>query len=174
MKPVRLVPVGTVSRKLLDAARHALVFEMGADCRESAVPLDPSFAFHEERGQYDSTAIVEKLAEIPGENGEVVAGVTTVDLFMPILTFVFGEAQLGGRAAVVSSHRLHQSFYGLEEDDALTQERLAKEVIHEAGHVLALTHCDDYQCVMAASHSVEWLDVKSTAFCRTCRKLLDG
>jgi predicted Zn-dependent protease len=100
--------------------------------------------------------------------GEMIVGVTDVDLYIPILSFVFGEAQLGGHTAVVSYHRLHQQFYGLPRDDSLLRERLVKEAIHEAGHTLGLTHCDDYDCVMAASHAVEWLDLKGARFCAAC------
>jgi predicted Zn-dependent protease len=101
--------------------------------------------------------------------GEILVGVTDVDLYIPILSFVFGEAQLGGHIAVVSYHRLHQQFYGLPRDDSLLRERLVKEAIHEAGHTRGLTHCDDYDCVMAASHAVEWLDLKGAGFCASCR-----
>ncbi|HSP35449.1 MAG TPA: archaemetzincin family Zn-dependent metalloprotease [Thermoanaerobaculia bacterium] len=168
MKPVRLVPVGEVDRHLLEAARRALVIELRAPCRDALRPLDPEFAFRPERGQYHATVMVEKLAEL-GSKSELTVGVSAVDIFMPVLTFVFGEAQLGGYAAIVSYHRLRQSFYGLPDDDALTARRLGKEVVHEAGHILGLTHCDDYECVMASSHAVEWLDIKSSAFCEYCR-----
>ena len=90
------------------------------------------------------------------------------DLYIPILTFVFGEAQLGGECAVVSWHRLRQEFYGLPADDQLLRERLWKEAAHELGHTLHLAHCDDYGCVMASSHAVEWIDIKQGEFCGSC------
>jgi len=71
---------------------------------------------------------------------------------------------------VVSYHRLTQEFYGLPSDPALLTERLVKVAIHEVGHTAGLTHCDDYECVMAATHAVEWLDLKGAAFCGECRK----
>ena len=109
--------------------------------------------------------------------GGAVAGLTddaTALYFNPAgLTGRTGfEAQLGGSAAIVSYHRLTQEFYGLPADDALLLDRTAKEAIHEIGHAAGLTHCDDYQCVMAASHAVEWLDVKSAALCAFCRRRL--
>lgn len=167
MKPIRLVPVGATDRHLLDAARRALTIELRAPCRDAVRTLDPQFAFHPERGQYHSTLLVERLSQL-GSKDELTVGVTPVDLFMPVLTFVFGEAQLGGSAAIVSYHRLRQSFYGLPEDDELTARRLSKEAVHEAAHIVGLTHCDDYECVLASSHAVEWLDVKSSALCERC------
>ena len=168
MKPVRLLPVGDVGEPLLVAVRLGVIREYGVACRDVRRSFDASFAFHAERGQHHSTLILEKLAQIDGD--DIVVGVTGHDLFVPILTFVFGEAQMHGRCAVISYHRLRQSFYGLPEDERLTTERLVKTAIHEIGHTLGLTHCDDYDCVMAASHSVEWLDVKGSALCVNCRQ----
>ena len=95
-------------------------------------------------------------------------GITQLDLYIPILTFVFGEAQLGGNAAVVSYHRLEQQFYGLPPDRDLLANRLLVESVHELGHTLRLTHCQDYQCAMAPSHAVEWIDIKDSGFCEDC------
>jgi archaemetzincin len=94
--------------------------------------------------------------------------VTTLDLFIPILTFVFGEAQLRGPCALVSLHRLREEFYGLPGNDALLRARLVKESVHELGHTLGLRHCRDWQCVMASTHDVQRLDLKSQAYCPSC------
>ena len=168
MRPVRVVPVGAAARPLLDPVSKALAREFRTRCELARDAIDPAFAHHRERNQYHSTAIVEHLAKIDGDS-QVLVAVTDVDLYIPILTFVFGEAQLGGHCAVVSYHRLTQEFYGLPPDPALLEERLVKEAIHEVGHTIGLTHCDDYECVMAASHAVEWLDMKGRALCGECR-----
>jgi archaemetzincin len=94
--------------------------------------------------------------------------VTCLDLYLPILTFVFGEAQLEGACAVVSAHRLRQETYGLPPDQMLLRERLLKEAVHELGHTFGLTHCADRSCVMASPHSVEWIDLKTAEFCPSC------
>ncbi len=96
-------------------------------------------------------------------------GVASVDLYIPILTFVFGEAQLAGTCAVISGYRLRQQFYGLPGDEDILGQRLVKEAVHELGHTLALTHCEDFDCVMAPSHSVEWIDLKQQTFCGSCQ-----
>jgi archaemetzincin len=102
-------------------------------------------------------------------SNERILGVTAVDLYIPILTFVFGEAQLRGSCAVVSFHRLRQEFYGLPANSTVLRERLLKEAVHELGHTLTLAHCEDYQCVMAPSHGVEWIDLKTSQFCTSCQ-----
>lgn len=170
MKLIRIVPVGHPDAGLLDAAAVALRREFGVPCRDAPGGLDPAFAFQPDRNQYHSTLLLESLARFGGEQ-ELVVGVTGIDLFIPVLTFVFGEARMNAGRALVSYHRLQQEFYGLPRDNALAAARMGKEAVHEAGHALGLTHCDDYTCVMAASHSVEWLDLKSSAFCVECRSL---
>lgn len=173
MKPVRLVPVGDVDPSMVAAVRLGVVKEYDVACRDVRQQLDPAFAFHPERGQYHSTLIVEKLSQLD-TGTDILVGITALDLFIPILTFVFGEAQLGGHCAVISYHRLLQGFYGLPDDPRLTTERIVKGAIHEIGHTLGLTHCDDYDCVMAASHSVEWLDLKGGSLCANCRALMNS
>jgi archaemetzincin len=95
-------------------------------------------------------------------------GVVDVDLFIPVLTFVFGEAQLGGPAAVVSTHRLTNTFYGLPRDDDLMLRRLEKEIIHELGHTFGLYHCHQFECVMRSSTYVEEIDMKRAHPCPAC------
>jgi archaemetzincin len=65
-------------------------------------------------------------------------GLTSLDLYVPILTYVFGEAHLNGSCAFVSSHRLREEFYGLPPQRILLENRLKKEAVHELGHTLGL------------------------------------
>jgi len=100
-----------------------------------------------------------------------VLGVADSDLFIPILTFVFGEAQLGpadATAALVSMYRLRQEFYGMPPDPETLSARLLKEALHELGHTFGLRHCADYRCVMSSSPSVENIDLKLAQFCPAC------
>ncbi|OGV71746.1 MAG: hypothetical protein A3K19_25410 [Lentisphaerae bacterium RIFOXYB12_FULL_65_16] len=169
MRRVRLLPVGGAALDLLDRLSGAIEDEIGVTCRVDGVAdLDPGFALHPGRRQFHSSRIVERL--VPGPSDHVL-GITPVDLYIPILTFVFGEAETGGRRGLVSYCRLRQDFYGLLPDAALLEERLLKEALHEIGHMMSLHHCDDYHCVMASSHAVEWIDVKSVTFCDRCKAL---
>ncbi len=89
-----------------------------------------------------------------------------------MLTFVFGQSQLDGAGAVVSTYRLQNEFYGLPSNDELLFERAVKEVIHELGHAFGLVHCPDYLCVMSAATYVEDVDLKQAELCRECRTQL--
>lgn len=168
MSAIHLLPVGPTDGPLLERLRRGLESELRVPCLLLPQRLDPAFAFHAERGQYHSTRILGRMsAHVPNGCWRLL-GVTSLDLYMPILTFVFGEAQLAGQCSVVSWHRLTQEFYGMPADSELLCERLLKESVHELGHTVGLTHCQDYACVMAASHSVEWIDIKGRSFCRDC------
>ena len=103
-----------------------------------------------------------------------ILGVTAVDLFIPILTYVFGEAQLDGIGALVSMHRLNNRLYGLPDNDQLLRERLNKEAIHELGHTFGLLHCSTPGCVLSASTYVEDIDQKSDQVCHECRAHIPG
>ena len=134
--------------------------------------FDPEKAFDPSRCQYNSRAFLAELLGEPAEGFLRILGVTSVDLFIPVLTYVFGEGQLGGRAAVVSTHRLRAESYGLQPNEPLFTARLRKEALHELGHTFGLLHCGDDGCVMHASTYVEEIDLKSDSFCLRCRPAL--
>jgi archaemetzincin len=154
------LPPGVELIRLLPHLSH----QFGLGCSISPWQLDPAFAFDPKRNQFYSTAILKKLAPLP----ERTLGITAVDLFVPVLSFVFGEAQLDGRAALVSVCRLQQEFYGLPADSALIGERLLKESIHELGHTFGLRHCLSWECAMSSSHAVERIDAKTSELCPAC------
>lgn len=165
---IQLLPIGEdVRLETLDQLSAGLAREYRDSCHVREDRLDVSFAFDSVRKQYHATSILRDLAGIPGEAR--ILGVTTVDLCVPIFTFVFGEAQVAGRAAVVSMHRLREEFYGLPANPALLGERLLKEAVHELGHTFGLRHCQDWQCAMASSHTIDRLDLKGIRLCRACR-----
>ena len=170
MPKVRIVPVGKIEPALLEYLAMTLPDGVGGPCTVAGRPIDAREAFDPRRRQYHSTRILSLLASAPSaaEPGTRTLGVADVDLFIPILTFVFGEAQLGGSAAVISAARLRQEFYGLPGDGTLFYERCAKEGMHEIGHTLGLVHCPSYDCVMHYSNSIEDVDLKRPVWCREC------
>lgn len=176
MKPIHLVPLAggdaAIPAPGLESLEHlasALARAMRRPCRILPEPFDISFAEDRERRQYYSTAVLQKLERACDPDARIL-GVTSCDLYVPVLTFVFGEAQLDGNCAIVSTARLHEEFYGMPKRDDLLRERLFKEALHELGHTFGLRHCPDWRCVMTSSHAVERLDVKTAEFCRTCRQ----
>ena len=128
----------------------------------------PGDAYDPHRKQWSSTRILAWLARAAPEGR--VLGVTDVDLFIPILTYVFGEAQVGGRAAVVSTRRLGEP--GLP-DARIVVDRLATESVHEVGHLFGLLHCSTAGCAMGRAAGVRDVDAKRAEICPACRRQLE-
>jgi archaemetzincin len=134
--------------------------------------INPEDFYDPTRNQYHSTKILkEMLDELPSDALKMI-GITSSDLFIPILTFVFGEAQLDGKVGIVSLARLQQEFYGLPPNQALLQRRLSKEITHELGHTFGLIHCSLRECVMSVANNIADVDAKGSSFCESCRELL--
>ncbi len=127
-----------------------------------------------ERGQYFSTEIIADAMDLTGKyNGKIIL-LTDVDLFVPVLTFIFGEAQLSGKHSIVSACRLHEEFYSGKSDDKILFERLIKEILHELGHNYGLLHCLNWDCVMHTSPGIEEVDIKGNSYCKKCASKVDG
>jgi len=133
----------------------------------------PKIAFSQQRKQYYSTVLLREIYNY-SENWvwDRVLGVTEVDLYVPQLNFVFGEAALNGRVALISLYRLRPEFYGEHSNKPVFYERSLKEAIHEIGHTLGLKHCDDENCVMFFSNSIIDTDRKKASFCKKCEVLV--
>ena len=160
-----------VGAELLGSLAGELAVVFRQRCTVRPERLDVSYARDRFRNQYYSTAILQAMQLLVPDGARLLA-VTSLDLYVPVLTFVFGEAQLSGACAVVSLHRLREEFYGLPPNEQRVRERLLKEAVHELGHTFGLTHCDDWRCVMTSSHAVERLDVKGSEFCFSCGRVV--
>lgn len=146
------------------------VFGVDTEVLPSTISVER--AFDQSRRQYNSSALLALLLHQHESAFHKVILVVDVDLYVPVLTFVFGEAQLNGTAAVVSTFRLHNQFYGLPHSQPVFLERLEKEVIHELGHTFGLYHCRQFECVMRSSTYVEEIDLKRSRPCDSCAAIL--
>jgi archaemetzincin len=175
MSSILIVPIRPVDHVELTSliAPLTTTFEQSVSIEELNY-VDPAFAFNSYRNQFNSTSIIAALLErYPAHQGKII-GITTVDLFVPVLTYVFGEAQLDGKVAVLSSFRLREELFGLDPNPELEHNRLVKEAVHELGHTFGLIHCPIPECVMHASSSAEEVDVKGKNFCDECEQTLKG
>ena len=163
---------------ILDASRHRvgerdgllelLSGQLGVPARRIARPLDVDLVFDPSRRQYNATALLQQVLALGKGGGERFMAVVDVDLYIPVLTFVFGQAQLDGVAGVVSTFRLANEFYGLPRDPEAFRMRVEKEVLHEVGHLYGLFHCRQFECVMRSSTYVEEIDLKRAWLCPDC------
>jgi archaemetzincin len=154
---------------LLDRLGHDLARAFPVTPRIQPAQFNADLALDEDRAQYNSSRLLALLLDSPATTGDRILGIAGVDLFIPILTFVFGEAQVFGPTAVVSIHRLRTEAYGLAADPERCYRRLLTESVHELGHTWGLLHCLRPDCAMHASTYVEEIDLKTPDLCRSCR-----
>ncbi|MDH7487431.1 MAG: archaemetzincin family Zn-dependent metalloprotease [Anaerolineae bacterium] len=174
LRQIELVPFGEVGKELLNRLCMALQGAFGRPCRVVAgLPL-PTWAYHPARRQFRADGFLQALRRLDAPDAERLLGVVDADCYAPGLNFVFGQASVGGREAVIALPRLRQSFYGLPEDEALFQERAVKEAVHELGHTYGLGHCPDPRCVMHFSNSLQDTDIKAATFCRACQEAISA
>jgi archaemetzincin len=168
---VYVCPLGSVDERILDCVSRGLAKRSNMAVRVLPAMGDPAYAYDEKRGQYNSKRVLKRLAACCPREAFTIMGVTRVDLFVPILTFVFGAAQMSGRCAVISTQRLDPVYYQAPKDQNLLMERVEKTAVHELGHSMGLVHCRDRRCVMFSSTRIEDTDFKKSEFCYTCREL---
>lgn len=168
MKRAYLRAIGEVNDEDLSTIQAELERRLPLDFQRLDALPDPAHAFDARRRQYNSPVLVKDLLDQCPDGAFRVIGITERDLFIPMLSFVFGQAQLKGRIALVSLARLRQEFYGLIPDRAVFLDRAIKEVVHEIGHTFGLVHCQDRSCSMSLSTDIRQVDAKTAEYCRSC------
>lgn len=170
-KGVVICPVGIVDQGILNRMAGHIETRCRVMCSVCQKMEDPDYAYDDRRCQYNSATILKHLMTCCPDQILGFMGVTSVDLFVPILRYVFGLAEMEGRCSIISLHRLRAEFYDLPPNQGLLEERLKKTALHELGHCVGLTHCNNRHCVMYSSVRIEDTDAKQADFCPTCSEL---
>jgi len=172
---IGLVPVG---KRVDEALVSFLAAELGRSfglAVEVVAPLPtPRYAYDQRRRQYLSSSILIRLRRLRDGVFSRILGIAEVDLFVPSLNFVFGEADMVHGVALISLFRLRPENYGRPPEPLLLRERALKEAVHELGHTFGLMHCPNFRCVMYFSNQLADTDRKRASFCRNCQALLSG
>jgi archaemetzincin len=173
MSLIRIIPLQFSSVETLETMLSVLSNRFKMETRLSSFHLDLTPFFNPVRSQYNANEIIRNLLPLTEKQDKIV-GVTDLDLFIPVLSYIFGQAYLGGAIALVSGHRLDNRRYGLAGDSKLYSERIIKCIVHELGHAFGLKHCIKPGCVMVSTTYVEEMDQKSDRFCPSCQKELSA
>lgn len=168
MSAVCTVAIGMVEEPLMRQVESCIAEQLGCETKRLAAQAAPAGSYDDRRGQWNSALLLKQLRDSVPAGAARILGVTEYDLFIPMLTFVFGQAQLSGEAALVSTARLRQEYHGMEPDAGLLEARLRKETMHELGHTLGLIHCPETTCVMSLSINVPQVDAKYEWYCSGC------
>ena len=172
MNTVCVVAIGSVPAQVLEWVESVAVEWCPWPIRRLPALRLPDGAYDAKRGQYQSVEFMKAVARCRPSDAIRILGVTEVDLAIPMLTFVFGQAQLDGPVALLSLCRLRQEFYGLAGEEGLLRERVVKEVLHELGHTFGLTHCVEPRCAMSLATHIGLVDNKEERYCAHCGEQL--
>lgn len=169
---IGILRVGQVDSHVIDRIQENLnmIFPKTTCALISETMPIPSEAFNNARQQYRSDIILSRVHSYAEKDKALdrVLGTVNVDIFVPELNFVFGEAECPGKATLISLWRLRPEFYGKAPNMELFLERITKEAVHELGHSLGLRHCSNPFCVMYFSNSIFETDRKQSLFCTKC------
>ena len=164
-----LVSIGYFERDLLIKVAEAVSYEFKYPVKIKEGHLDLSEYYDSGRRQYNAHKLLELVNALVLPEAVKTIGLFNVDLFIPILTYIFGQAVLGGKTGIASLFRLSNERYGMTPDKDILLERFKKEVIHELGHTFGLIHCQNTECVMRSSTYVEDIDLKTLHLCPSCK-----
>ncbi len=173
LQAITLVSFGYFEKEILERTAEAVSEEYHCQVNVENGHLDLSEFYDSARRQYNGNLLLKQVNSMSFPESGKTLGIFNVDLFVPILTFIFGQAFLGGQTGIASLYRLSNERYGMIPDKELLLNRFKKEVIHELGHTLGLIHCPNPICVMRSSTYVEDIDQKSQHLCTNCRSELE-
>jgi len=165
-------PFGETGGNIVETVRVAVGHRFGVNVSIGTGIAVPARAYSQEREQYLSTILLDELAVLRRSDKRARLGVTAVDLFVPGLNFVFGEASSAERVAVFSVARLGPVRNGEPTSAPLFGRRSVTEAVHELGHAFGLGHCTRQDCVMWFSNTLSETDRKGDQFCRRCARQL--
>lgn len=172
MGGIFVIPIGSIDYEILSVIYEGIKETFYCHSEMGDGITIPQSAYNTKRRQYHSSAIIKEIKSHRPRNFNRALGVIDVDLYVPELNFVFGEADVSSGTVVISLTRLRQEFYGLPSDKRLFHLRAIKEAIHEIGHTYGLGHCQSPTCIMFFSNTLRDTDNKGPGFCNTCRKKL--
>jgi len=166
---ITILSFGRFEKVFLEKISEVVTREFNGTVSIKEAHVDISDFFDPVRRQYNGDKLLKEVDTMNGPGNSKTIGLFNVDLFIPILTYIFGQAQLNGKSAIASQYRLSNERYGMPVDENLLLERFTKEVIHELGHTFGLLHCHTPICVMRSSTYVEDIDQKDAQLCAKCR-----
>lgn len=169
LQQITLISFGYFDTDYLRNVAEAVKKEFLLDVSLKEGHLDLSEFYDPTRRQYNGVKLVHEVENSFSSDSSKTIGLFSVDLFIPILTYIFGQAFLNGSTGIASIYRLSNERYGMKTDERMVQERFIKEVIHELGHTFGLIHCHIPTCVMRSSTYVEDIDQKDVHLCPGCR-----
>ena len=170
MQYINIAPLKISNTGLVQRVLHELSKIFPGKIKRIRLEFEHEKSFSPERNQYFSTLLLAEAINHTSQFEGKVLILVDFDLYIPVFTFIFGEAQLNGKHSIVSLCRLHEEFYTGETNEELLVNRTIKEILHELGHNYGLLHCKSWECVMHSSAIIEEVDIKGNSYCSDCMR----
>jgi archaemetzincin len=165
-KVLQLISIGNPLPQLLRDLEEPLLTQLSLQISISKNPQsNPVFAFNKDRNQYYCNAVMRRLIPLLEPGQAFVMAITDVDIFVPDGPFIIGEADRESRTAVLSTFRL-------QGPGGQLKRRLMVEALHQGGHLLGLSYCEDARCLMFLAQNAAEVDRKTGSLCNVCRNEL--
>lgn len=162
-KELQVVVLGSVDASLVAALEEPLARILGIQSYVSKATLPkPAYAFNKTRNQYNAAAIIKRLSTVRENGAPYILAVTDFDIFEPDLPFVYGEANREAKGAVISVHRIRG-------DATLMKKRVCTEVVHQVGHMIGLSLCEDTRCAMFSASNSPDTERRNLNLCANCK-----
>lgn len=166
VKELQLVPIGDVLAAFLRELEAPIFQVLGVTAYVGKAALAaPSFAFNKDRNQYHTSAIARRLLTLKDMGTPFIMGVADVDLFVPDNSFVYGEADRESHSSVMSIWRL-------KGEGEAWKRRTFVEAVHQTGHLIGLSFCEDARCAMFYASTITDAERRQLHLCNNCRNEL--
>ncbi|MCX6258663.1 MAG: archaemetzincin family Zn-dependent metalloprotease [Bacteroidia bacterium] len=169
---ITIISFGHFGKDFLEKIAEVVKEEFLCSVNIKESRIDLSELYDPARRQYDGNKLLKAVDAMAAPESIKTLGLFNVDLFIPILTYIFGQAFLGGNSGIASTYRLKNELYGIKQNEELLHDRFRKVCIHELGHTFGLIHCHTPDCVMRSGTYVEDIDQKNHRLCIRCRNIL--
>ncbi len=166
LRELQIVPVGEPVAAFLKEVEAPIMQVLGITAFTGKLLLpSPVYAFNKDRKQYNTSAVMRRLNTVREIGVPWLLGIADCDLFVPDMSFVYGDADREGKVAVMSLHRLRA-------DGDAWKRRASVEAVHLAGHLIGLAACEDARCAMFTATTITDAERRQLQLCNNCRNEL--
>ena len=165
---IKLVPLGKVPVEVLEYLLETIQEVFRKKAFLSDTMEIPVFAYDLKRSQYNAKELINFLYARK-KYKEKTLGIINEDIYLSDSSYIFGVSSASKEVSVISMWRFDQNRIHSNSDPMIFVQRLKKTAIRQVATIFGLRHCDDPECVMYKSTTIEEIDAKSDRLCKQCR-----
>ena len=106
MQRITLISLNNIEPSFLAPIADVVQSELHFPVEFIEKQIDLNEYYHPARRQYDGSELLKIVDSIKSPKSLKTIGLLNVDIFIPILTYIFGQAYLDGKTGIASLYRL--------------------------------------------------------------------